>query len=175
MPSKARKTATAELQSELATLSKQQIDLKDEIQKERKKGYPDETTLKNQIDTQEHQLLQAQNKLKKAKAHVKKRKQEIKQWKSNFEKLDKIDKSQELIQLQKEIEWRAIDIANKEKEIAGIYESITSLNGELESQRIKQQIIEQGYHKKSIQEDPRLLALSDEIQQLQTEIDNATS
>jgi hypothetical protein len=74
--------------------------------------------------------------------------------------------------LQAEVNWRAQDIAAKEAEVAALYATKTAQIGSLESLNVKKMIVDKGYHKKDISEDPRLLALKEERSELQTELES---
>jgi len=159
-----------QLKQQINLLTKQQKLLLSELQAEREEGLPDEETLDQNIEQVELKLQQLKKKLEKAKTHVKRRKKEITQWKANFDQLEKVDKSQELEQLQAEIAWRAKDIAAKEAEIAEFYVAKTSLTGMFENLRVKKIILEKGYHKKDLSEDPRLQGLIAETEALKTNL-----
>lgn len=164
----------SQLQAQLTLLKQQQSILLAEIQTERDEGLPNPADLKASINTLEAQLQLTNKKLEKNKALVKRRKEEIKQWKENFARIEKTDKSQDLIQLQTEIDWRAKEIAEKESEIASTYDIKNTQTGAIENLNIKLIIVEQGYHKQEINQDPRLLALSEEIDELEKTITLAT-
>lgn len=163
-----------ELQDQLTRLKQQREILLAEINIERESGL-DENELKNSIAQAELDLQKTNKKLDKAKALVKQRKLEIKQWKDNFASLDKLDASQELIQLQNEIDWRAKDIAEKEVQIASLYDCKNNQTGVLENLKIKLTILEQGFHQQDIYQDPRLQGLEEELKELNAAIASATA
>jgi chromosome segregation ATPase len=156
-----------EMKQRLAQLSQQQDCLQEELHAERDQGLLDKNMLDQKVEQAELELQKLSKKLEKAKTHIKRRKNEIKQWKESFDRLEQLEKSQELAQLQTEIAWRAKDIASKEAEIAELYIAKTTLSGTLEALNIKKIIVEKGYHKKDISEDPRLQAVIEERNELQ--------
>lgn len=157
-----------QVKKQLTFLNQQEEFLNAELQAEREEGLLDETTLEQKIDQLELKIQKTDIKLNKSKAHIKKRKNEIKQWKDNFDRLEQLDKSHELLQLQAELNWRAQDIAAKESEIAALYSTKMAQKGVLESLNLKKLIVEKGYHKKATSEDPRLLAIQEEKHELQS-------
>ncbi len=160
-----------EMNEQLARLNQQQDLLQEDILAERRDhSLLSEDALNPKMEMAEIELEKLSRKLGKAKAHIKMRKREITQWKENFDRLEQMDKSQELTQLQAEIAWRAQDIAAKEAEIAALYVAKTTQTGVLEALKIKTLIAEKGYHKKDMSEDPRLKALLKERQELQEAI-----
>lgn len=167
---KATKQPSSQTEGQLASLTLQQAELRKIILQERAEGFPSQSELKLSIDQSDTELRALNLKLDKTKALIKKRKAEIKQWKENFDRIDKLDKSQELEQLQKEIDWRAEEIAKNEMTVAALYDTKNELTGKIEGLNIKLMIVEQGFHEKPIEQDPRLLAINEEIDELNSAI-----
>jgi chromosome segregation ATPase len=156
-----------QVKNQLAQLERQQELLMEELQAERDQGVLNEEILDRKIEQVKQKKEQLNRKLEKAKAHIRKRKREIKHWKESVERIEQLDKTAELDQLQKEIAWRASDIATKQEEIAALYTEKNEVSGVLVNLQAKMMIVEQGYHEKDISEDPRLLAITGERNTLQ--------
>lgn len=155
-------TQVERLNQQLRQLSKQQDSLKSMLHLERQEGQLDDSVLDQSLAQALSEKSRVCNKMDKEKSIIKNRKSEIKQWKTNFENNEYPDKSEELIQLQEEISWRAKEISAIETTIAELYQTKNDLTGIIESINIKKIIVAKGFHKNPVSEDPRLLGLLEE-------------
>lgn len=158
------------LKRQLDQMNKQMDLLQDEIRAERSTGLPDENELSRQLERDQRQLDKVKKKMEKVKAHIKKRKKEIQLWKDNFARIQDDQKVDSLKQLTNEISWRAADIAAKEAEVAALYLAKTSAEGVIEATKIRQFVVKAGVDKKEPDEDPRLLALARDQQEIRTKL-----
>ena len=161
------------LQQKLDWFNRQLDLLKQEINVERKNGLPDKTTLEKKLLRAQREVDSVMKKMEKAKAHIKRRKQEIKQWKESIDRLAQEEKTEKMNQLQKEILWRSQDIAAKEAAISALYEAKYVAMKDVEMLTIQNEIVTGGFHKKDINQDPRIVALKEERDMVKNELTGA--
>lgn len=172
---KQKKVQTQPIKQELDELNRQFDLLHEEIRYERKVGLPSVEELALLKVKAQKAADTIQKKIDKAKAHIKRRKQEIKQWKESFDRLEQEEKVERMNELQREIKWRAEDIASKEAVIAKSYFEKTDANAKIESLNIKEYVINEGYNYKDISEDPRLKAINDDREKLRKKLSTMLS
>jgi chromosome segregation ATPase len=129
--------------------------LRHQLKKEREPDAPTTEELSAQLETTRRQLERLHQQIKDAKAMSKRRKREIDEWKLWFNGLEKPDRSDEVRQLQSEIEWRAQDIARQEARISELNQQALSVEGEAEQIQLRLAAREEGLYKLPLEEDPR--------------------
>lgn len=160
-------------------LLKEQLNLLDQvlqethemIQEEREKGPELLDELEQQLAkaTSKHERIE--KKLKRAKAQIKKRKREITEWKDWYNHSIAEDKLEELQQLNQEVGWRADEIATKEQEIAELLLKELEAEGNCEQLQLRIYALKEVDVSLPIAEDPRLVGIQEERQQLMQELD----
>lgn len=133
-----------------------------QVEEERKHGPAIESDLDEQLAAVQKKDSSIRKEIKTAKEHCKTRKTEIEDWRQWFGTLSKIDKSEELRQMNEEIEWRIKDIADKEKAISELYTQLLQTEGETEQLKIRLDAIKFENPDTPVEEDSRIKSIKEE-------------
>ncbi|GEM_PF-5768340 len=144
--------------------------LRHQLKKEREPDAPTTEELSAQLETTRRQQESIRKQIKDAKALSKRRKREIDEWKLWYNGLEKADRSDEIRQLQSEIQWRAQDIARQEARISELNQQSLSVEGAAEQLQLRLAAREEGLHKLPPEEDPRLKAAIEAKENLQQQL-----
>eukprot|EP00764_Aduncisulcus_paluster_P003779 gnl/Carplike_NY0171/1594_a2154_708.p1 GENE.gnl/Carplike_NY0171/1594_a2154_708~~gnl/Carplike_NY0171/1594_a2154_708.p1 ORF type:complete len:176 (+),score=15.30 gnl/Carplike_NY0171/1594_a2154_708:17-544(+) len=132
------------------------------VEEERKHGPAIESDLNEQLAAVEKRDSSIRKEIKKAKEYCKIRKTEIEDWRQWFGTLSKIDKSEELMQMNGEIEWRIKDIADKEIAISNLYIQLLHTEGETEQLKIRLEALRFENRDTPVEEDSRIKSIKEE-------------
>lgn len=155
-----KKAKVKEGELELARFKKLAKSLRAELKKEYAEGASIEPVLRERLLELNREADTLSSELRRAKALAKKRKKEISEWKNWFASLVESDTSSELRQLQDEIQWRSGEIAFSEEKISSLFEKKLALEQEEQMISVRLKAIESGVYHRSVEEDPRWIALS---------------
>lgn len=147
------------------------VEIRAQIESERAEGTSDRLVLQRQVHRARSKWEKTHSDLNQAKRLSRKRKDEIDQWKAWYEKRPPAEKPAGLERLQKEIKWRADELASNGEKINILIPQEFEARGALEMAKQRLAAFRAGAHKRRIDEDPRLKSLRDELEKTVAAID----
>lgn len=142
--------------------------VRSDIVAERAMGVPD----REQLQAEHAQALIYANKAITAaeagKAEAKRRKKEIDDWKDWYNNLPEEEKEVGLAKLQSEIAWRAAELERLTPKITELLINQANAQGALEVAQQRLSAFEAGIYERPVEEDPRLIAVSNALQERRT-------
>lgn len=145
-----------DLKQQITHLDQLLSEMRRQVVEARRQGPSYRQELLRRQQQTEDQLAGHRKTISSAKAHCKKRKREIDEWKLWYNSSEKADKSADLDQLNREIEWRAADIAAKETEISAQYTHLLVAEGESEQLALQLEALSTLSDTDPVDADPRI-------------------
>lgn len=157
------KVALKEAKTRVKMLQSAWGGIRAQIEAERRQGITDPAALQVEVDRAQLAWQKIQSELNQAKELSQKRKDEIDGWKAWYGRLPKAEKPTGLERLQREIKWRADELASNGEKIGKLIPKEFEVRGVFEMAKQKQAAFQAGVHKRAIEEDPRLKSLRAEL------------
>lgn len=158
-----KEAALNEAKARIKILKSTAEEIRARIKAERPETIHDPSVIQVEIERARLNWEKVQSELDQAKGLSQKRKNEIDEWKAWYEKLPTAEKQSGLERLQREIAWRANELASNGEKINELIPKEFEAKGVFEMAKLKLAAFQAGVHKLPMEEDPRLKSVLTEL------------